>query len=135
MNNFFKNLSLIFAAGGFGGLVKGLCAWLFGVMGLNAMLGSQFAPQLTGQWVYSHVVWGGIWALLFLLPVRGWSYYSLGVIYSLGQTLVALLVMFPSMGKGFLALGLGAATPALITFFGFIWGLATAFWLKAAREG
>jgi hypothetical protein len=115
--------------------MKGLCAWLFGIAGINAMLGSGFAPPMTGQWVYSHMVWGGIWALLFLLPIRGWSYYSLGIIYSLGQTIVALTIMFPGMGKGFLALGLGPITPVLITFFGFVWGVATAFWLKASREG
>lgn len=129
-----KNLSLIFAAGCFGGLAKAMAAWLFGVLGLNALVGSQFAPQMGSQWIYSHMVWGGIWALLFLLPLKALSYYSRGVIYSLGQTLVALLFVFPKMNKGLLALQMGYATPVLILLFGVVWGVATAFWLKLAKE-
>lgn len=128
-----KSLSLIFAAGCFGGLAKGLAAWLFGAIGLNALLGSQFTPSMSSQWVYAHVVWGGLWALLFLLPVRGWSIYSLGILYSLPQSIISLLVMFPKMGRGLLGLQLGYSTPILVIFFGCIWGLATSFWWKVAR--
>jgi hypothetical protein len=39
------------------------------------------------------------------------------------------------MGKGMWGLELGYMTPVLVTFFGVIWGLATAFWLKYSREG
>lgn len=130
----FKNVSLIFAAGCFGGFAKGMVAWLCGTIGINALLGSQFAPQLSSQWVYAHAVWGGIWAMLFLLPIRGWSIYSLGILYSLPQSLISLLVMFPGMNLGLFGLQLGYATPVLVIIFGFVWGTATAFWLKLARE-
>ena len=130
----YKTISLIFAAGCLGGLAKGLAAWLCGASGINALLGSQFAPPLTTQWVYAHVVWGGIWALLFLLPIRGWSVYSLGILYSLPQALISLLVMFPKMNRGLLGLQLGYSTPVLVVLFGFVWGLATAFWWQHARE-
>ncbi|MFZ5449713.1 MAG: hypothetical protein ACOZFS_13860 [Thermodesulfobacteriota bacterium] len=133
MNNFYRNLSLVFAAGAFGGLVKAVVAWIFGAAGINAMLGFQMAPALTPMWIYSHMVWGGIWSLLFFLPLR-WSYYARGLLYSLGQTLVQLLVIFPKMGKGLLGLELGYMAPVLVTFFGVIWGLCTAFWLKSSRE-
>src|SRR4030042_3406655 len=95
----FKNISLVFAAGSLGGLLKGLTAWLFGTLGLNALLGSQFAPALTPFWVYQHMVWGGLWAFLFLLPLRGVSYASRGIIYSLPQTLISLLVMMPQIDR------------------------------------
>lgn len=129
-----KNLSLIFAAGAVGGLLKGLTSWLFGTIGINALLGSQFAPALTPFWVYQHMVWGGLWAFLFFLPLKRLPYVSLGVIYSLPQTLIALLVMMPGMGRGMLGLQLGLMTPVLILFFGFVWGIATALWLKWSRE-
>lgn len=129
-----KNLSLIFAAGALGGLLKGLTSWLFGAMGINALLGSQFAPALTPFWVYQHMVWGGLWALLFLLPLRKLSYVSLGVIYSLPQTLISLVVLMPKMGRGMLGLQMGLMTPVLVLFFGFVWGIATALWLKWSRE-
>ena len=66
MDNFYRNLSLIFAANAFGGLVKAIVAWSFGAAGLNALLGFKVAP-------------------------------------------------------------------VLVTCFGLIWGLATAFWLKFSR--
>lgn len=129
-----KNLSLIFAAGSLGGLLKGLTSWLCGAVGINALLGSQFAPALTPFWIYQHLVWGGLWAFLFLLPLRGISYVSLGVIYSLPQTLISLLVLMPKMGRGMLGLHLGIMTPVLVLFFGLVWGVATSLWLKWSRE-
>ncbi|MFA5110989.1 MAG: hypothetical protein WC443_06265 [Desulfobaccales bacterium] len=134
MNNFYRNLSLIFAAGAVGGLAKAVVAWTFGAVGLNALLGFPMAPAMTPMWIYQHMVWGGIWAFLFLLPFSG-SYYLRGAVYSLGQTLVQLLVIFPKMHKGMLGLELGYMAPVLVTFFGVIWGLATGFWLKFSREG
>ena len=71
---------------------------------------------------------------LFFLPLRG-SYYARGALYSLAQTLIQLVIIFPKMGKGMWGLELGYMTPVLVTFFGVIWGLATAFWLKFSREG
>jgi len=135
MGNAYRNLSLIFAAGGFGGLVKAIVAWLFGALGINALLGSSLAPALTPPWIYQHMVWGGIWALLFLLPLRRLSYPALGVLYSLPQSLVMLLIVMPKMGlAGPWGLGWGRITPVLILFFGAIWGLSTGLWLKVARE-
>ncbi len=72
--------------------------------------------------------------MLFLLPIRGWSVYSLGIMYSLPQSLISLLVMFPKMNRGLLGLQLGYSTPVLVVLFGFVWGVATAFWWKHARE-
>ena len=60
---------------------------------------------------------------------------SEGALYSLAQTLIQLVIIFPKMGKGMWGLELGYMTPVLVTFFGVIWGLATAFWLKFSREG
>ncbi len=129
-----KNLSLTFAAGALGGLLKGLTSWLFGTLGLNALLGSPFAPALTPLWLYQHVVWGGLWAFLFFLPLKKLPYVSLGIIYSLPQTLITLLILMPVMGRGMLGLRLGHVTPVLVLFFGFVWGIATALWLKWSRE-
>jgi hypothetical protein len=134
MDKFFKNLSFIFAAGSFGGLMKGIFAWLFGAIGLSALLGVKYAPALTPVWIYQHMVWGGLWALLFFLPLRGISLYTLGLLYSLPQTLVALLLLFPKMSRGVLGLQLGTLTPLFILFYGAIWGVAAALWLKLAQE-
>jgi hypothetical protein len=134
MHTFSRNLSLMFAAGAIGGLVKAVVAWAFGALGINAFLGFTMTPALTSMWIYQHMAWGGLWAWLFFLPLN-WSYYARGALYSLGQTLIQLLVMFPKMQKGMLGLELGLMAPVLVTFFGVIWGLATAFWLKYSRAG
>ena len=134
MPNFYRNLSLIFAAGAFGGLVKAMAAWGFGAAGINAALGFKMAPALAPLWIYQHVVWGGLWAFLFFLPLRG-SYYVRAVFYSLPQTLIQLAIIFPKMGKGMWGLELGYMAPVLVACFGVIWGLATAFWLKFSRQG
>jgi hypothetical protein len=42
--------------------------------------------------------------------------------------------MMPQMHRGLLGLRLGYTTPILILFFGFVWGIATALWLKWSRE-
>jgi hypothetical protein len=102
--------------------------------GPQRRLGIQDGPGLDPMWIYQHLVWGGLWALLFFLPLKG-SYYLRGALYSLAQTLVQLLVIFPKMGKGVWGLELGYMAPVLVTFFGVIWGLATAFWLQFSREG
>jgi hypothetical protein len=134
MTKFFNKLSIIFAAGSFGGLMKGIFAWLFGAIGISAVFGVKYAPLLTPEWIYSHLVWGGIWALLFFLPSRGLSPYTLGLLYSLPQTLMALFIRFPKMNKGMLGLELGALTPLFILFYGAIWGIATALWLKWSQK-
>jgi hypothetical protein len=134
MNKLLKNLSLIFAAGCFGGLAKGITAWLFGAAGITGMLGVKLTPALTPAMIYQHMVWGGIWAFLFLLPVKKLSYSTRGIFYSSPQSLVALLILFPKMDRGFLGLALGYLTPCLILFYGVVWGIVTGLWLKLAKE-
>jgi hypothetical protein len=69
MNNLAKKLSLVFAAGCLGGLLNSLAVWIFGVIGITPALGVKIAPQLSAPWLYPRLVWGGIWGLLFLLPL------------------------------------------------------------------
>ena len=106
MNNFFRNLSLIFAAGAFGGLVKAMVAWGFGAAGLNAVLGSKMAMGLTPMWIYAHVVWGGVWAFLFFLPLRG-SYYARGRVIQPGPDADPAGDHLPENGQRHVGPGIG----------------------------
>jgi hypothetical protein len=69
MNKFAKNLSFVFAAGCFGGLLNSLAVWIFGEVGITSALGVKIAPPLTAAWLYPRLVWGGIWGVLFLIPL------------------------------------------------------------------
>jgi hypothetical protein len=127
-----RAVSLTFAAGSVGGFIKAACAWGFGHLGINAALGVKMAPAWTPLFIYQHVVWGGIWGLVFLAPARRLSVVWQGLIFSLPMSLIQLFLMFPDQGSGMLGLNLGRLTPGLVLFFGFIWGWATALWLKGA---
>ncbi len=131
MRTLLKNISVVFAAGCLGGLVNSLAVWIFGDLGINAALGVKIAPALTPQWLYPRIVWGGIWGLLFLLPLMRSRILSRGIILGLGPSLVQLFVVFPlKAGKGYMGFDLGTLTPLLVFIFNAIWGIATAIWLR-----
>ncbi len=131
MNNFARKISLVFAAGVLGGLLNSLAVWIFGELGITAALGVKIAPKLTAAWLYPRLVWGGIWAMLFLLPMMQTSIWSRGFIYSIGPTLVQLFVVFPMKAqKGAMGLDLGTLTPLFVVVFNAIWGWTAAIWLR-----
>ena len=131
MNNFAKNLSMVFAAGCLGGLINSLVVWLSGDLGITSTLGVKIAPQLSAPWLYPRIVWGGIWGLLFLIPLIKNRYLWRGVLFSLGPTIVQLFVIFPMQAnKGIMGIDLGLLTPVLVFVFNAIWGLTAAIWLR-----
>ena len=131
MNRTVNKISIVFAAGCFGGLANSLALWICGKTGITAGLGVAITPTLSAAWLYPRLVWGGIWAILFLLPFMQRRLLSKGLVLSLGPSLVQLFVVFPvKAGKGILGLELGMLTPALVLFFNAIWGLAAAIWLR-----
>ncbi len=130
MTNFVKKLSLVFAAGCLGGLLSSLALWFFGDIGLTAAAGIKFAPALTSKWLYPRIIWGGIWGLLFLMPISSDRYLSRGLIFSIGPSLVDLFVIFPLiLQKGQMGLALGTFTPALVLFYNAVWGVTASIWL------
>ena len=134
MNFSVKNLSLVFVAGLVGGLLNCLAVWFFGVLGIPRALGVQIAPPLTTTLLYSKLVWGGIWGLLFLIPLGRVSFPLRGLLFSLGPSLVQLFVVFPYQAqKGVMGLQLGALTPLFVLFYNVVWGVAAALWLQWER--
>jgi hypothetical protein len=132
---FLRKVSVSFAAGCLGGVANGMAVWLAGLKGITASFGVSIAPRLTAPWMYQRVVWGGIWGALFLLPFLRRSVLGRGFLYSLGPTVVQLLVVFPYQAdKGLLGLQLGNYTPLFVLVFNFIWGLAAAIWVALADE-
>lgn len=131
MHNSAKKLSLMFAAGCFGGLLNSLAVWICGELGITAALGVKIAPKLSAPWLYPRLVWGGIWGVLFLLPLMKRQFIARGLLFSLGPTLVQLFVVFPmKANKGIMGLDLGMLTPAFVIVFNAIWGLSAALWLR-----
>jgi hypothetical protein len=135
MSNLTRNTSLVFAAGCLGGLLNGLAVWIFGEFGITAALGVKIAPQLSPAFLYPRLVWGGIWGLLFLLPLMKTRIFSRGFIFSLGPTVVQLFVVFPmKANKDVMGLDLGLLTPLFVIVFNAIWGWTAAIWLKSVGK-
>ena len=131
----FRKLGLVYAAGGLGGLINSVALWACGEFGLTAALNIKIAPDLTPAWLYPRLVWGGIWGLLFVLPGFGGSWLKRGLVFSLGPTLVQLLVIFPFQAhKDWFGLDLGSLTPALVLVMNALWGLGAALFLRISRE-
>ena len=135
MKKLAKRLTVIFSAGCLGGLANSLAVWLFGAYGVTKSLGVRIAPDLSPVWLYPRLVWGGIWGLLFVLPVFRNSVLKRGLLLSLGPTIIQLFVVFPyKADQGMMGMGLGALTPLLVFVFNAIWGLTVAMWLRFVGE-
>ena len=130
-----KNLSLVFMAGLWGGLLNCLAVWLFGWLGIAQALGVHIAPPLTTALLYPKLVWGGLWGLLFLVPLGRLSLPVRGLLFSLGPSLVQLFLVFPFQAhKGVLGLQLGTLTPVFVLFYNAVWGLGAAWWLSRSLK-
>lgn len=126
-----KKLTLVFSAGCLGGFTNSLAVWFFGIAGITSAFGVKIAPALSPSWLYPRLIWGGIWGLLFLLPILQKKRYLQGILLSLGPTIVQLFIVFPFIAqKGIMGLELGMLTPVFVLIFNAVWGITIAVWLR-----
>jgi hypothetical protein len=129
-----KNILICFSAGCLGALINSLLAWQCGELGLTRWAGVAMAPSLSPAWLYPRLVWGGIWGLLFLLPVLKRRFLLKGTLLSLLPTGVQLFFIFPHQtSSGIMGLGLGMWTPALVLVYNGVWGIVTAATIRYSR--
>jgi len=128
-----KKLLIFFAAGCVGALINSLAIWLLGEQGITARFGIAIAPNLSPNWLYPRIVWGGIWGLLFVLPMLTSRPLSKGLLLSLFPTAVQLLLVFPQAHKGLGGVELGLYTPILVLVVNGLWGAATALTIRYAH--
>jgi hypothetical protein len=129
-----KKLLIFFGAGCLGALVNSLTVWLFGEMGVAKTFQVSIAPPLSPAWLYPRIVWGGIWGLLFALPLLQSKLIRKGSFLSLFPSALQLFVVFPyKANKGVAGLELGLLTPVFVIFFNWIWGVVTALTIKFSK--
>ena len=128
-------VTVCFCAGMLGALCSSLLAWQAGQMGLPAMANVRMSPSLTTGWIYSQLVWGGLWGLVYFLTVgsrksrRHWARKGLWI--SLLPTAFQLLYIYPQMTHhGWFGLDLGQLTPLFIFLYNLIWGLCTGIFCR-----
>jgi hypothetical protein len=129
-----KKILICYAAGSVGALASCIAAWLAGDLGVTRMAGVSMAPALTSGWLYPRILWGGLWGLLFLLPVIKSRTITRGTLFSLFPTLVQLFIIFPDReGYGIAGIRLGLLTPVFIFLYNWIWGIVTSLTIRFSR--
>lgn len=129
--------ALYYAAASAGGLAVALTAWSFGNIGVADALGVGIKPALQLPWLYKMIVWGGLWGLIFLLPIRLGPLWIKALVLTIAPVLVALLVFTPLRGGALLALDKGIVAPFYIYAINIPWGLVTAYlgrWFGAQAD-
>jgi len=126
-------LSIVFSAGALGGLLNALLFWLFGLAGITALAGMAAPVTWDPQHLYWGVTWGGIWGVLFLLPLLRGSVILRGALFGLAPTFVAWFVVFPLRGMGPMGLKVGVLMPLLAIVLNTVWGIGAAIWMRRAE--
>ncbi|MBU1406276.1 MAG: hypothetical protein KKE83_04690 [Proteobacteria bacterium] len=125
-----RKISGAFTGGALGALIDSVNIWVLGQVGITAWLGVALRPQFTASWLYPRLVWGGIWAMLLILPLCRQKTALRGILMSLVPTTMMLVMVFPEMGLGLMGLKAGLLTPLLVLLLNFIYGMAASFWYK-----
>jgi hypothetical protein len=125
--NTLQRAALYFAAAALGGLAVVLTAWAFGQIGIADALGLPLKPGLDKNFIYRMMVWGGIWGMLFLIPVPIRPLWLKGLIMTLAPVLAAFLIFIPMAGGQPFALQWGILAPFYIYVVNAPWGLVTAY--------
>ena len=129
-----KKILIFFTAGCFGALANSVTVWAFGHFGITSAFDVSIAPSLSAAWLYPRIVWGGIWGLLFILPMMQSKLLVKGAILSLFPTLIQLFVVFPlKTNAGIAGLELGLLTPMFVIVFNLVWGVVAALIIKWAK--
>jgi hypothetical protein len=129
-----KKMMVCFSAGCLGALANSLVVWQFGELGIARWAGVSIAPSLTPGWLYPRIVWGGIWGLLFILPLLKSRFLLKGTLLSLLPTAVQLFFIFPYQAhKGMAGLSLGMWTPAFVLVYNWVWGVVAAGAIKFSK--
>lgn len=119
----FRLLTLGFGAGAFGAVVLSVVYFALGRAGVPEMLGLPVSTPKLPEALYRAIVWGGIWGLLFAIPVLNRASWFKGVIIGLLATAALVLYFAPPLRAGPpLGIVYAAALNAIV------WGLAAAFW-------
>lgn len=127
MKAWLRQMAFCFAAGSAGALVKSAVSWGAARGGVTVVVGLHGAAALQPSLLYSRIVWGGLWALLFLLPQLRRSILFGGVAAGVVVTLMQWVVL-PLWWHTAIHFALVPLADALLL--NLMWGLATAALLR-----
>jgi hypothetical protein len=131
MRDALKKLSLVFAAGIFGGLLNALLRAILSRIGFLAFFEVTVKYSFSGEHFHSTILWGGIWGILLVFPLLEHSIVLRGILLGFIPALAELFVILPFIDHaGFMGVKeYGRMAPFFIAFFNIIWGVAASAWL------
>ncbi len=130
MSNVPRAVALCFAAGAAAGFLQCVAAWLLQRYGIAAQVGAHVVGTLTPSVIHPRVVIGGLWALLFLLPMARSSVLVSGLLWGL-VVAAAELLLFPLIAGRTPSLLNMTALFALLLWL--LWGVLAALLLRWIR--
>ena len=118
------------------GLATTLAIWAVSQTGIFVLLGTPLVFTLSSGWIYQRMVWGGLWGLLFAIPLFGqWSQKKRGLLFSAAPAFASLVFFLPFKdNQGMLGLELGPMMPVLVILFSVLWGYLAGFWLDYSSD-
>lgn len=129
-----KNILSCLGAGALGAFFMCLAMWLSTRYGITHSLGVAIQGSIAPEWMYPRIVWGGVWGLLFLIPLFASNILARSFVMALIPTLVQLFIIYPYyQGKGVAGLNLGVLAPFVVFFFFWVWSLVTSMILRLAN--
>ncbi|MFO0989101.1 MAG: hypothetical protein U1F37_17365 [Alphaproteobacteria bacterium] len=118
----FRLLTLGFGAGAFGAVILALVSAGLNALNVQALIGlPPPAPESYLPLFYRAVVWGGIWGVLFAVPVLNRLWWLKGIIIGVLATLAILFYFNPAVTTPPMRFAYALVLNA-------IWGIAAGAW-------
>ncbi len=126
--------SLGFASGALAAVVQGLLIVLCSALGLFLVLGVPLEIEGSRFWFYQRIVWGGLWGLLFAVPLLdAWPQWRRGLVIAVLPAAATFFWFLPFQDQqGWLGLKLGPMMPVIVLFFALLWGAIAGWWVGHA---
>ena len=126
---------LAFSSGAVAGFFQTLAIWICGQLGLFGLLRVALEVPFSLELFYRRVTWGGMWGLLFLIPLLPLArHLHRGLLLGLIPALASMLYFQPILnGHEFFALNLGYMMPVITVGFGLVWGALAGALLDRAQ--
>lgn len=129
-----RHIFTVYGASTLGSLCMCGLMWAFTYYGVTHFLNVALSGSLSPHWLYPRLVLGGLWGLIFLLPILPSGTLAKSLLVAAIPTAAHLFIIYPYVEhKGMAGMSLGALTPFLLYFYFWVWAIATTIILKLTR--
>ncbi len=127
MRQWLRRSALCYSAGAVGELAKGGLIWLCMRTATTTAFADQLAQAIQPKGIYARLVWGGLYASIFLLPFARGSVLLRGLLGALAVSVLQLLLL-PLLLHG--NLHIFALSTLSLLVLSCVWGWVTAALLQ-----